>query len=66
MAVNVSKQGHCHGQSFDPLFLKFIILIAYRLSRFGIAFQLSTTSTSSQNGGSKIQYGHQMYFFLQI
>ena len=46
-------RGHCHGHSFDPIFLKFIIWVAIVMARFRIAFQLSTSSTSGQNDGWK-------------
>ena len=34
------------------------------MTRFGIEFQLSTSSTSGQNGGLKIQYGRQKFFVV--
>ena len=46
-------RGHCHGHSFDPIFLKFTIWVVKCITRFRIAFQLSTSSTSGQIDGWK-------------
>ena len=40
---------HCHGHSFDPIFLKFGMWIPALMTRFGIFFQLSASSNSGQN-----------------
>ena len=47
----LKKSYRCHGQRFDPIFLKICIKEKQPIAKFGIVIQLSTLSTSGQNDG---------------
>ena len=49
----MKKRGHCHGHSFDPIFMKFGMWLVIRFTKFGIAIRHSTSSTSGQNDSWK-------------
>ena len=38
-AIFVKKRGHCHGHSFDPIYLKFKIWVVLLITRCGIVSQ---------------------------
>ena len=57
-------RGHCHGHSFDPIFLQFGMRVALLITRFGIVAQFSTLSTAGRNMGPKYtKWPPKLHFF---